>query len=68
MVTDLADHGMLEPRWVDVAYPIYHWGGNQSPEALTANLGVAKTYVGLAKFLATALLLAAKGTASDEIG
>jgi hypothetical protein len=68
MVTDLADHGMVEPRWVDVAYPLYYWTGNQSPETLSANPGIAKTYVALAKSLATALLLAATDTASGEIG
>jgi hypothetical protein len=68
MVTDLADHGMVEPRWVDVAYPLYYWSIDQTPETLSANPGVAKTYVALAKSLATGLLLAAKDTASGEIG
>jgi hypothetical protein len=64
----LADQGMVEPRWVDVAYPLYYWRIDQSPETLSANPGVAKTYVALAKSLATALLLAATDTASGEIG
>jgi hypothetical protein len=67
MVTDLADHGMVEPRWVDVAYPLYYWTSNQLPETLSANPGIAKTYVALAKSLATGLLLAATDTASGEI-
>jgi hypothetical protein len=67
MVTDLADHGMVEPRWVDVVYPLYYWNIDQTPETLSANPGIAKTYVALVKSLATALLLAAKDTASGEM-
>jgi hypothetical protein len=68
MVSDLVDQGMVEPRWVDVAYPLYYWTGNQSLETLSANPGIAKTYIALAKSLATALLLAAKDTSSGETG
>jgi hypothetical protein len=68
MVSDLVDQGMVEPRWVDVAYPLYYWRGNQSLETLSANPGIAKTYIALAKSLATALLLAAKDTSSGETG
>jgi hypothetical protein len=68
MVSDLVDQGTVEPRWVDVAYPLYYWRGNQSLETLSANPGIAKTYIALAKSLATALLLAAKDTSSGETG
>jgi hypothetical protein len=59
MVTRMAEEGMVEPRWVDVAYPLYYWSTQQTPETLAANPGLAKTYVSLAKALAAALLLAA---------
>jgi hypothetical protein len=92
MVTEMADQGIVQPRWVDVAYPLYYWAIAQSPEGIvqprwvdaaqsldywgigqspgtsSANPGIAKSYVALAKALATALLLAAKDTASGETG
>jgi hypothetical protein len=58
MVTDMADEGIVEPGWVDVAYPLYYWAIGQTPETLAANPGLAKTYVCLARALAAALLLA----------
>jgi hypothetical protein len=57
MVTRLAEEGIVEPRWVDVAYPLYYWAGEQTPDTLAMNPGVAKTYVFLAKALAAALML-----------
>jgi hypothetical protein len=60
MVTQIAEDGIVEPRWVDVAYPLYYWAGEQTPETLAANPGLAKTYVSLARALAAALLLASK--------
>jgi hypothetical protein len=68
MVTRMADEGLVKPRWVDVAYPLYYWSIGQSPETLSANPGVAKTYVALAKALATALLLAPSDMAAGETG
>jgi hypothetical protein len=60
MVTQIAEDGIVEPRWVDVAYPLYYWSTDQTPETLAANPGLAKTYVSLAKALAAALLLTPK--------
>ncbi len=60
MVTQIAEDGIVEPRWVDVAYPLYYWTGEQTPETLAANPGLAKTYILLAKALAAALLLTTK--------
>jgi hypothetical protein len=66
MVARMADEGLVEPRWVDVAYPLYYWPHDQSPETLSASPGIAKTYVALAKSLATALLLAPSDIESGE--
>jgi hypothetical protein len=60
MVTQLAEDGIVEPRWVDVAYPLYYWRIEQTPETLATNPGLAKTYILLAKALAAALLLTTK--------
>jgi hypothetical protein len=68
MVTRMADEGLMKPGWVDVAYPLYYWSIDQSPETLSTVPGVAKTYVALAKSLATALLLASTDMGTDETG
>jgi hypothetical protein len=60
MVTQIAEDGIVEPRWVDVAYPLYYWAGEQTPETLATNPGLAKTDIVLAKALAAALLLTTK--------
>ncbi len=65
IVTRMADEGLVEPRWVDVAYPLHYWSIDQSPETLSTVPGVARTYVALAKSLATALLLAPANVAPD---
>jgi len=66
MVTRMADVGLVDPRWVDVAYPLYYWLIDQSLETLSTAPGVAKTYVALAKSLATALLLAPTDMGAEE--
>lgn len=60
MAAHLADDGAIDGGWVDVAYPLYYWSIDEL--AKDAASGVAKTYVTLAKALATALLLATTGT------
>jgi len=60
MVTQIAEDEIVEPRWVDVAYALYYWSIDQTPETLAATPGLAKTYVSLAKALAAALLLIPK--------
>lgn len=64
MVTDLAQSGFVEPGWVDVSYPLYYWA--ISEEARVAGPGVAKSYLTLAKALATALLLLSECEQSDD--
>jgi hypothetical protein len=64
MVTQIAEDGIVEPRWIDVAYPLYYWAIEQTPETLAANPGLAKTYVSLARALAAALLLAPEANRS----
>jgi hypothetical protein len=68
MVTRMAHEGLMEPRWVDVAYPLYYWPHDQSAETLSATPGVAKSYVALAKSLAAALLLASSDMAAGGTG
>lgn len=55
LVDRLANSNFVDPGWTNVSYPLYYWG--TSDEAERADLGVAKTYLTLAKALATALLL-----------
>lgn len=60
MMEHLAGEQLVEPAWVDVSFPLYYWANEQTPETLTANPGLAKTYVSLAKALAVGLLLKSK--------
>jgi hypothetical protein len=64
MVARLADDGAADGGWVEVAYPLYYWSIDEL--AKDAASGIAKTYVTIAKALATALLLAPTGTKADS--
>lgn len=60
MVEELAHQGQLERGWVDASFPLYYWPIEQSPETVSANPGLAKTYVALAKDLAAVMLITVK--------
>ena len=55
----LAVDGRVDSGWVDVAYPLYYWPIDNKVGEPGRNPASARTYVSLAKALATALLLAA---------
>ena len=59
MVAELAVDGRVDSGWVDVAYPLYYWPIDNKVGEPGRNPASARTYVSLAKALATALLLAA---------
>ncbi len=58
MVTVLADEGHVEGGWVDVAYPLYYWRIADDVRERELTSASARSYLLLAKALATALLLA----------
>lgn len=64
MLAALGSRGLIEPRWVDVAYPLYYWSiDDQVSETLAADPRLARTYVALARALAAAVLLIGDGEA-----
>lgn len=60
MVEELAHQGQVERGWVDVSFPLYYWPMEQSSETVSANPGLAKTYVALARALAAVMLITLK--------
>lgn len=64
MVDRLAHSDFVESGWTNVAYPLYYWP--MTDEAERADMGVAKTYLMLAKALATALLLVPESEQAGE--
>jgi hypothetical protein len=61
-VTVLANKGYVDAGWVDVAYPLYYWSIDEELLRVSLKPATARTYVFMAKALATALLLAIRGS------
>ncbi len=68
MVTVLSNEGYVERGWVDVAYPLYYWAIVDDVRQRELSPASARSYLLLAKALATALLLGTEGRHLPGVG